>query len=631
MKGNVVWERLSFSGKTLPLQKAHSSPAKQTFSRVDIAITLGIGMSDKAREEIRFEGAGVSPGAAHGKIHVVRDDLDDVARYRISPSRIADEIGRFEAALIQTRMQILEMQQRIAESIGAKDAAIFDAHLLVVEDRTLIDEVLRKLETDLCNVEWVFQEVATRYAETLSKIDDPYLRERALDIQDVTKRVIRNLQGKAPKKFLGLTEPHILIAHDLTPSDTASMKRENVLGIATDLGSRTSHTAIMARSLNIPAIVGLHDITAKLETGQDVLVDGTHGLLIVDPTPETLACYAEVELKRARVVAQLKELRETRSTTRDGRHIVLSANIELPEDVEAVAANGAEGIGLYRTEFLYLNRSTLPTEEEQYEIYLKVAERVRPDPLIIRTFDLGGDKLAPGTVDISDELNPFLGWRAIRFCLENTDIFKVQLRAILRASVAGNVKIMFPMISGLDELRGAIAVLAECKKELCSLKIDIGEEIEVGAMIEIPSAAISADVLAREADFFSIGTNDLIQYALAVDRVNEKIAHLYEPTHPAVLRLLKMIADAAHANNIWVGVCGEMAGDVALVPLLLGLGMDELSAGATLVPRVKRAVQSLAIPECRELVEVALNLDTGSEILERCLELADKRYGDLLG
>ncbi len=588
-------------------------------------------MSDKGRQEIQFEGAGVSSGSAFGKIHVVRDDLDDVARYRISPSQVPDEIGRFETALIQTRMQILEMQQRIAESIGAKDAAIFDAHLLVVEDRTLIDEVLRKLETDLCNVEWVFQEVATRYSETLNKIDDPYLRERALDIQDVTKRVIRNLQGKAPKTFLGLSEPHILVAHNLTPSDTASMNRERVLGIVTDLGSRTSHTAIMARSLNIPAIVGLHDITAKLETGQHVLVDGTDGLLIVDPTPETLAHYAEIESRRARVVAQLKELRETRSTTRDGRHIVLSANIELPEDVDAVEANGAEGIGLYRTEFLYLNRNTLPTEDEQYETYRKVAERVRPDPLIIRTFDLGGDKLAPGTVDITDELNPFLGWRAIRFCLENVDIFKTQLRAILRASAVGNVKIMFPMISGLDELRHAIAVLAECREELYSSKIDIGKKIEVGAMIEIPSAALSANVLACEVDFFSIGTNDLIQYALAVDRVNEKIAHLYKPTHPAVLRLLKMIADAAHASDIWVGVCGEMAGDVALIPLLLGLGMDELSASATLVPRVKRAVQSLAIPECQKLVEETLKLDTASEILARCLELADKRYGDLLG
>ena len=588
-------------------------------------------MSGGARQEIRFEGAGVSPGTACGKIHVVRDDLDDVSRYRIAPSQIPDEIGRFETALIQTRMQILEMQQRIAESIGAKDAAIFDAHLLVVEDRTLIDEVLRKLETDLCNVEWVFQEVATRYAETLNKIDDPYLRERALDIQDVTKRVIRNLQGKAPKTFLALSESHILVAHNLTPSDTASMNRANVLGIATDLGSRTSHAAILARSLNIPAVVGLHDITAKLETGQHVLVDGSDGLLIVNPAPETIAHYAELESRRARVVAQLKELRTTRSTTRDGHHVVLSANIELPEDVEAVAAHGAEGIGLYRTEFLYLNRTTLPTEDEQFETYRKVAERVRPDPLIIRTFDLGGDKLAPGTVDITDELNPFLGWRAIRLCLENIDIFKTQLRAILRASAVGNIKIMFPMISGLEELRGAKAVLAECHEELRRSGVPLDEEIEVGAMIEIPSAALCANVLASEVDFFSIGTNDLIQYTLAVDRVNEKIAHLYEPTHPAILRLLKIIADAAHAHHIWVGVCGEMAGDVALVPLLLGLGMDELSAGATSVPRVKRAVQSLAIPECRELVEETLKLNTSSEILARCLELAGKRYGDLLG
>ncbi len=361
-----------------------------------------------------------------------------------------------------------------------------------------------------------------------------------------------------------------------------------------------------------------------------MLLDGNDGWLIVDPTPKTLAQYVEIESKRAKVTAKLKELRETTSTTRDGRHIVLSANIELPGDVDAVEANGAEGVGLYRTEFLYLNRPSLPTEDEQYEIYRKVAERVRPDPLIIRTFDLGGDKLAPGTVDIADELNPFLGWRAIRFCLENIDIFKTQLRAILRASSVGNVKVMFPMISGLDELRRAIAVLDECKVELSSSKIDIAERLEIGAMIEIPSAAICASVLAPEVDFLSIGTNDLIQYALAVDRVNEKIAHLYEPTHPAVLRLLKMIADAAHDHNLWVGVCGEMAGDIALIPLLLGLGMDELSTAAILVPRVKRAVQSLTIPECRELVEETFKLDTASEILARCLELADKRYGDLL-
>jgi phosphoenolpyruvate-protein phosphotransferase (PTS system enzyme I) len=501
----------------------------------------------------------------------------------------------------------------------------------VVEDRTLIDEVLRKLDKDRCNVEWVFQEVATSYADTLSKIDDPYLRERALDIQDVTKRVIRNLLGKAPKTFLALTDAHILVAHDLHPSDTAMLNRERVLGIATDLGSRTSHTAILARSMNIPAVVGLHNATDRLESGETVLLDGINGLVILNPSEQTLAAYREIESRRVRIAEQLTELRETKSTTRDGRHIVLSANIELPQDIDSVAANGAEGVGLYRTEFLYLNRNTLPTEDEQHQTYRCVAERVHPHPLIIRTFDLGGDKIAPGTVEMADELNPFLGCRAIRFCLENRDIFKTQIRAILRASVVGNIKIMFPMISGLHELREAVSVVNQCKDELGHSGIEFSEQTEVGAMIEIPSAAISADMLAGEVDFFSVGTNDLIQYAIAVDRVNEKIAHLYEPTHPAVLRLLKMIADAAHGNQIWVGVCGEMAGDVALIPLLLGLGMDELSVSATLVPRVKRAVQSLEVSECEQLLAESLKLTTPTEILSRCLELANARYGDLLG
>jgi phosphotransferase system enzyme I (PtsI) len=579
-------------------------------------------------KEIRFRGMGVSPGIAHGVIHVVRDDLDDIVRHHIEPSQIGNEIARFETALVQTRVQILEMQQKIAEAIGAQDAAIFDAHLLVVEDRTLIDEVLRRLETERCNVEWAFQDVATHYAETLSKIDDPYLRERALDIQDVTRRIIRNLQGKLPKPLSSAAEPHILVAHNLTPSDTASVNRELVLGMATDLGSRTSHTAIIARSLNIPAVVGLHDATQKLESGQHVLLDGYSGLVIVDPTSETLSYYGEVQVRKGQIVRALRQLRETSSTTSDGRHIVLSANIELPSDVDAVAENGAEGIGLYRTEFLYINRDNLPSEEEQYETYRKVAERVHPNPLIIRTFDLGGDKLAVGAADVGDELNPFLGWRAIRFCLENVDIFKTQLRAIIRASAVGNVKIMFPMISGLEELRQARQILEECR---CEAGDGVDAKMEVGMMIEVPSAAISADLLAREVDFFSIGTNDLIQYTIAVDRVNERIAHLYEPTHPAVLRLLKMIADAAHANKIWVGVCGEMAADVALIPLLLGLGMDELSVGARSVPRVKMAVRSLAVPECQQLVGEALRQQTASEILARCLELAGKRYGDLLG
>jgi phosphotransferase system enzyme I (PtsI) len=586
--------------------------------------------ADNAKQETRFQGVGVSPGVARGTLFVVDDDRDEVAKHRISAADIPGEIGRFETALILTRSQILEMQERIAQSIGAKDAGIFDAHLLVVEDRTLIDEVLRKLQSDLCNVEYVFQEVATNYANTLSEIDDPYLRERALDIQDVTRRVVRNLQGKAPKDFLGLTHPHILLAHNITPSDTATMNREYVLGMATDLGSRTSHTAIMARSLGMPAVVGLHDASEKLESGREVLLDGYNGLLILDPTPETLWHYGEVEQKRSLVAQQLTGLRETKSTTRDGRHIVLSANIELPNDVEAAPRNGAEGIGLYRTEFLYLNRTTLPTEEEQYATYRKVAEQVHPHPLIIRTFDLGGDKLA-GALDGADEMNPFLGHRAIRFSLERLDIFKAQLRAIIRASAVGNVKVMFPMISGLEELNRAVEVFQECKGELEKEGEPFDPKTEVGAMIEIPSAAMCADRLAREIDFFSIGTNDLIQYAIAVDRVNERVAHLYEPTHPAVVRLLKMVADAAHTHGIWVGVCGEMAGDLALTPLLLGLGMDELSVGASLVPRVKRAVQTLTFSECQTFVNDVIDMDTPSKILARCTEMAQAHYAELLG
>ncbi len=585
---------------------------------------------EPGHQEKRCHGVPAAPGIARGPIHVFSIETDDVVRYQVDSAHVPDEIARFENALIQTRAQILEMQQQIAEAIGAKDAGIFDAHLLVVEDQTLIDEVLRKLEADHCNVEFTFQEVANRYVDSLSKIDDPYLRERAIDIQDVTRRVIRNLQGKSPRPFLSIDQPHILVAHNLTPSDTATMNREQVRGLVLDLGSRTSHTAIMAQSLGIPSVVGLHDATETLETGAPALIDGYHGLLIVYPTEETLREYEEIERQKGAIQERLTELRETKSTTRDGRHIVLSANIELPNEVDAVLANGAEGVGLYRTEFLYLNATTLPTEEEQFEVYRTVAERVAPDPLIIRTLDLGGDKISDG-MESGDELNPFLGWRAIRFCLENLDIFKTQLRAILRASVGTNVKMMFPMISGLDEVRRALEVVDECRVELRKEGRAFNEELDIGVMIEIPTAAIMADRLAREVDFFSIGTNDLIQYAVAIDRTNERVAHLYEPSHPSVVRLLKMVADAAHANGIWVGICGEMAGDVLFTPLLLGLGMDELSAGATLVPRVKSAVQRLTITECQELVEEVLQLDTPSAILARCTAMAERNYPELLG
>jgi phosphotransferase system enzyme I (PtsI) len=587
-------------------------------------------MSGDAGSEKRFQGAGVSPGIARGTVFVYRtDDDEEPPVRRIPESEIPAEIARFESALILTRAQILEMQERIAEAIGAKDAGIFDAHLLVVEDRTLIDEVLRTLTRDHNNIEHVFQQVANRYSKTLSEIDDPYLRERALDIHDVARRVLHNLMGKQTRPLSSIDTPHVLVAHNLTPSDTAQLNRQLVLGFATDVGSRTSHTAIMARSMNIPAVVGLHDASEVLESGQHVLLDGYNGLLILNPNDQTLWEYGELEIKKTQVEEKLTQLRETTSRTIDGRHVVLSANIELPDEVAVVKKNGAEGIGLYRTEFFYINKTELPDEEEQYINYKRVADETLPYSVIIRTLDLGGDKFM-SALDLPEEMNPFLGWRAIRFCLERPEIFKVQLRAILRSSVGGNVRMMYPMISGVEELRRANAVLEECKAELRAGRIPFNEKMEVGAMIEIPSAAVTADLLAQEVDFFSIGTNDLIQYSIAVDRINERIAHLYEPTHPAIIRLIKNVIDAGHAHNLWVGICGEMAGEIALTPLLIGLGVDELSTGAALVPRVKRAVQSLDVGFCLKLVEEISTLDSAAQILERCEAAARDHYPELM-
>jgi phosphotransferase system enzyme I (PtsI) len=580
-------------------------------------------------QEVRFQGLGVGPGIARGMVFIHHPEDEEPPKRRIDESDVANEIVRFESALIATRAQILEMQQRIAEAIGAKDASIFDAHLLVVEDRTLIDEVLRTLERDKFNVEFIFAEVANRYAKTLSEIDDPYLRERAFDIHDVTRRVIRNLLGRSTKTLGAMDVPQIVVAHNITPSDTAMLNRQMVLGFATDVGSRTSHTAIMARSLNIPAVVGLKDISQRLQAGDQVLLDGNSGVLILNPSDQTLWEYGEIEVKLEHVQEVLTGLRDTESTTADGRHIILSANIELPEDIPLVIEAGAEGIGLYRTEFFYMNKNELPSEEEQYDTYRSVAEAIMPESVIIRTLDLGGDKFLSHS-HLPTEINPFLGCRAIRFCLDRPDIFKAQLRAILRVAATGNVRMMFPMISGLSELRQAKEILEVCKAELREEGKPFKEDIELGIMIEVPSAVLVADALAREVKFFSIGTNDLIQYTIAVDRVNERISHLYEPTHPAILRLIEMTVIAAHANGIWVGVCGEMAGEITLTPLLLALGVDELSASAGLVPRVKKAVQTLDTKECNRLLEDVRDLQSAAEILARCEEVARRHYGELL-
>jgi phosphoenolpyruvate-protein phosphotransferase (PTS system enzyme I) len=583
-------------------------------------------MSD---QEVTLRGVGVAPGIARGIVFLHHPDDEEPPKRKLDESEIPAEIVRFEAALVATRAQILEMQQRIAEAIGAKDASIFDAHLMVVEDHTLIDEVLRVLQREHWNVEFIFSEVSNRYAKTLSEIDDPYLRERAFDIYDVTRRVVRNLLGRSTKTLAQLDAPHIIVAHNMTPSDTAMLNRSMVLGIATDVGSRTSHTAIMARSLNIPAVVGLKDVSTLLKNGDHVLLDGAKGLVIVNPTDALLWEYGELEVKLEEVEEQLTVLRDTASVTADGKQIILSANIELPEDVDLVKEAGAQGIGLYRTEFFFLNRSELPDEQKQYEAYRAVAEAVLPHTVIIRTLDLGGDKFLSHS-HLPPEINPFLGCRAIRFCLERPDVFKAQLRAILRASAVGNVRMMYPLISGLSELRQVNEVLENCRAELRTEGVPFNENLEVGIMVEVPSAVLVADALAKEVDFFSIGTNDLIQYTIAVDRVNERIAHLYEPTHPAILRLMEMTVAAAHANDIWVGVCGEMAGEISLAPLLIGLGVDELSASPGLVPRVKKAVQTLDSRECAALLAETHALSSAAEILALCEAMARRYYPQLL-
>ena len=572
--------------------------------------------------EKTFRGIPVSAGVCRGKLLVLHRSRPTIARRPVPEDRLAEEVSRLERALIDTRQQLLEVQRQVSEAMGAEEGSIFDAHLLVLEDRTLIDEVVRLIQSEKVSAEYAFHHVAERYAATLGAVADDYLRERAADMRDVTTRVLNNLLGlEADVNLRHLKEPCIIISHDLTPSNTAQLDKHNVLGFATDVGSKTSHTAIMARSLGIPAVVGLKDASVQLQNGQYALLDGVNGVIIINPTDQTLFEYGQLIRKQVTLQEKLRDVVQKPAVTLDGHRVFLSANIENPSDAEAVKANGAEGVGLFRTEYLYLNRELPPSEDQQYDAYCEAARTLKPLPVVIRTLDLGGDKLL-AHMPVPREMNPFLGWRAIRFCLQERDIFREQLRAILRASAEGNIKMMFPMISGLEELKEANALVEEFKAELRAENLPFDEHLEVGAMIETPSAVIVADALAKRLRFFSIGTNDLIQYSLAVDRMNEKIAHLYEPTHPAIVRLIKATVEAAHQQKIWVSVCGEMAGDPVLAPLLLGLGVDELSVAPPLVSPVKFLIRRLKMAEAKELAEFALQSESAAEILSRSQELA---------
>ncbi|HUB65943.1 MAG TPA: phosphoenolpyruvate--protein phosphotransferase [Candidatus Methylacidiphilales bacterium] len=574
----------------------------------------------------------MSPGIACGPVILLYADEHMVRKRRIRPEDVAGEITRFEAALLKTHQQIQTIRNQLASTIGDDEASIFDAHILSLEDSSLIESVKEQVQSRLVNIDFAYEQVVRSYTRKMREFNDDYFRERATDFIDVSRRVLRNLQGSpgyAQRELHNLDTPSIILAHDLAPSDTAGLDRKMVLGIATESGSRVSHSAIMARSMNLPAVVGLREIMGKFEPGVEVLIDGYEGLLIVWPGEQTKFEYGQREQKQHDVDVKLDALRETLPVTVDQRRIIVSANVEILEDLPLVKEHGAEGIGLLRTEYLFLSQDEFPTEEQQADVYRQMAQASKPHHVIIRTLDIGGDKKRPH-LGIEVEENPFLGFRGIRYSLGRQDLFRTQLRAICRASAEGNVRVMFPMISDLHELKEARRILDEVRAELRGEQVPMGDKLEVGVMIEVPSAALTADLIARHADFLSVGSNDLIQYTLAIDRGNEKVAGLYQPAHPAVLRLLQSVVEAAHRNNIWIGVCGEMAADVILTPALVGLGIDELSAGASSIPRLKRAIQTLNFEEARQMVTRCISNESVEQNQAELEQMARRLYPEIL-
>ncbi|MEH7382330.1 phosphoenolpyruvate--protein phosphotransferase [Bacillus sp. JJ1533] len=525
------------------------------------------------------------------------------------------EMKRFDEAVNQSKEELEVIRNRANEELGEDKAAIFSAHLLVLSDPELLNPIKEKISSEGVNAEFALQEVANMFITMFEGMDNEYMAERAADIRDVTKRVLAHLLGVTISNPSMISEEVIIIAEDLTPSDTAQLNRNYVKGFTTDIGGRTSHSAIMARSMEIPAVVGTKAVTSNIQNGVMVIVDGLDGDVIVDPSEEVLAQYRQKKEQYEAQKAEWAKLKNEKTITSDGEHVELAANIGTPEDVKGVLENGGEAIGLYRTEFLYMGRDQLPTEEEQFEAYKTVLEKMEGKPVVVRTLDIGGDKELP-YLNLPKELNPFLGFRAIRLCLEEQDIFRTQLRALLRASTFGNLKIMFPMIATLDEFRQAKAILLEEKETLVANGTAVSDSIEIGIMVEIPSTAVLADQFAKEVDFFSIGTNDLIQYTMAADRMNERVSYLYQPYSPSILRLVSMVIEAAHKEGKWAGMCGEMAGDTIAIPILLGLGLDEFSMSATSILPARTQIKKLSKAEIASHKEKILSMSTTEEVVE---------------
>jgi phosphotransferase system enzyme I (PtsI) len=584
-------------------------------------------MENTVREEIQLKGIAASPGVVQGPAFLFIKKELEINRYFVPPEKREEQMLRLDAAILRTKQQLRTLRCEIEEKLGEKEAQIFDAHQLVLEDKALLDEIEHEVNQNGSNIEYAFQTVSNRYVEAFSNIDDDYLKERVADIKDVSRRLLHNLLGQTEMEMEHFNDARILVSDDISPSDTVRLDRSRVAAIVTDQGSRTSHAVIVARSINVPAVVGLHNISKSVKQGDLVIVDGGEGVVIVNPKPETRERYARIGLLRKSAQELYHANLHLPARTTDGHQVSMMLNVDGSESIDDLMKSGAEGVGLFRTENVFLRSESLPTEEEQYQKYRRIVEGMRPNPVTIRTLDLGGDKQLGGSGLTHQEANPFMGFRAIRLCLEYKNLFKDQLRAILRASAHGNVKIMYPMVSSVRELVAANAILEECKEELKKRGQAFNANIPVGSMIEIPGAAYTADLLARHCNFFSIGTNDLIQYVLAVDRVNDRVANLYEPNHPAIMRTLKIIFDAGKKANIPVAVCGEMASDPAYAGLLFGMGAHELSVGAAALPEIKFFIRTISMEETMKMTERVLSLESPEEIAKTLREYYEKNVG----